>query len=403
MQQEERKIADWMKLPSVLQERFFKHAEEEATKCKLRLQERGKKLATLRPHLRVSKVPKDDSWKELCVAVIDGSNSPSTSERLGIRYGVCVAGYMIFKGKEQLEEGYVSDGFSQEQIGSQDVAQKILAMLRLKLEREVALECLEKKNVDLIIIDGSFFGFRAEAHMINDESLGILNYNSGKDLTIDIRDKTWRLLRSGKALGIIKRTRTSAIDGWLLRRYSDEEYCLLSNDKHIMSSILEPGEWFSYESLLGSPEAFNYFASMRNAYKFLAMQGKAKDIEAVYDAAKRRTQYSIKKNLDWGVPSPVLETSRYYIRCCSASPFEFEVRTGVDVSPILSYFINFHNPATGLPWSLDLIDSSVSLPRGFTKEFVEEIEAQLIRDRGIGDKSMLREYFSYLNPQKEED
>jgi len=54
---------------------------------------------------------------------------------------------------------------------------------------------------------------------------------------------------------------------------------------------------------------------------------------------------------------------------------------------------------TGLPFPIDLIDENVLLPRGFTKEFVEEVEALLIQDKAL-DKVDLSNYFSYLNPQK---
>ena len=57
--------------------------------------------------------------------------------------------------------------------------------------------------------------------------------------------------------------------------------------------------------------------------------------------------------------------------------------------------------ATGLPLLLDLIDQDVGIPRGFTREFVEEIEATLARDPDL-DKFELETRFSSLNPQKQE-
>ena len=73
----------------------------------------------------------------------------------------------------------------------------------------------------------------------------------------------------------------------------------------------------------------------------------------------------------------------------------------MDVKTILSYFQASHNPATGLPFPMDLIDQNVSLPTEFTKEFVEEVEALLIRDSEI-EKYDLSNYFQSINPQKEE-
>lgn len=65
---------------------------------------------------------------------------------------------------------------------------------------------------------------------------------------------------------------------------------------------------------------------------------------------------------------------------------------------MLAYFQANPNPVTGLPFPIDLIDQNVSLPRGFTKEFVE---ALLIRDREL-DGFDLSNYFMYINPQMEE-
>ncbi len=65
-------------------------------------------------------------------------------------------------------------------------------------------------------------------------------------------------------------------------------------------------------------------------------------------------------------------------------------------------FMAHHNPATGLPWPLDLVDMNARLPHGFNKEFVEEIEAILIRDATV-PKDALLDYFTHLNPQKEEE
>jgi hypothetical protein len=84
-----------------------------------------------------------------------------------------------------------------------------------------------------------------------------------------------------------------------------------------------------------------------------------------------------------------------------APPFCVEVRTGTDVSETLPYFAAVHSPATGLPLPLDMVDQNVGLPAGFTREFVEEIEANLIKDPEL-DKFDLQTHFAHLNPQKEE-
>jgi poly(3-hydroxyalkanoate) synthetase len=78
-----------------------------------------------------------------------------------------------------------------------------------------------------------------------------------------------------------------------------------------------------------------------------------------------------------------------------------EVKAGTDVSKLLPYLMARHNSATGLPLPLDMIDQNVGLPRGFTREFVDEIEANLVRDSEL-DKFDLQNHFAHLNPQKAE-
>jgi len=400
---EERVVPDWMKLPVALQHQFFEQAEAEAQRCKRRLLERAEKLQLLKRHLKIEVAPKDDAWQKWRVGVVDGSNSPMTSERLGSRYGAYCAGYMIFQGRQQIEEGYRPGSFLQDQVGSQDVAQKLLTMLRVKLEREVALECLKHKEIDLLLIDGSFFGFRADASVINREVIDYGGYDQGKELTEDVRDLTLEILRSGKAVGVIKRTRSNAIDGWLISKYGNLTYCLNCNDKYILSSVLPPRHWFAYEWLFGNPLHFNYYIHFRTLSRRHALEEGRVNVQKLYQSAVERTNTSILQNLGCD-HAKILCTARHFVRCSSiASPFEFEAHINTDVKPMLPYFLDFHNPATGLPWPIDLIDSNASLPRGFTKEFVEEIEARLIRDPELSDKAALLEYFSYLNPQKEED
>ncbi len=392
-----------MKLPSTLQHQFFAHAEREAERCKERLAARSLRLQELKKEIRLERIPEDDSWRSWRVAVIDGSNSPSTSERLGIRYGAFCAGYMIFEGEKRVEENYFSDSFSQDQTSSQDVAQKVLAMMRFRMERDIALQCLKEKDVDLILIDGSFFGFRADAYFIKGEVIDVTGFERGSNLTAEVTAKTLELLKSRKVVGVIKRTRVSALDGWVVWRYGDESRCVNSNDKHILASIMRPRDWFAYDFIFGSPVDFNYFSRMKAVYRYLVLQAKKKATpEDLLLAAKRDVRNHIKKSLGYAADA-ILRTARYYARCSNQAPFEFETPLNFEVKPLLAYFHTFHNPATGLPWPIDLIDEGASLPRGFTKEFVQEIEAELIRDPSIADKLALAEYFSYLNPQKEED
>lgn len=392
-----------MKLSPDLQHQFFKHAADEAIRCKAILEEKSKKIEGLRKYVKTESIPENDEWKDWRVAVIDGSNSPATSERLGSRYAAYCAGYLIFKGVQQVDEGYRSKSFHQDQTGSLNVAEKTLSMLRFNLEREMTLECLEDKDVDLVLIDGSFFGFRADAHLINDEIVTVEDFGRGKDITSSVAEKTLRILKSGRTVGIIKRTRQNALDGWLLRKYGHDDLCVDSNDKHILSTILPRGHWFAYEWLFQRPEIFAYYSRLRDIHRYVTYRKKAKQsMDDVWDVTKRNVHRSIKKSLDYGAEI-ILQTARYYAKCSQGAPFEFEARANMDIKPVVSYFLDFHNPATGLPWPIDLVDFAASLPKGFTREFVEEVEALLIKDSDVQDKIGLQTYFSYLNPQKPED
>lgn len=347
-------------------------------------------------------IPESKDWLKWRVAVVDGSNSPTTSERLGIRVGTYCASYIIFEGRQQVDEGYLSRCYTTEQSEEFGDPQLILELLRLNLERELAYKCLKEKDVDWVILDGSFFGFRANAYRVKKEILGADGYRFGKELISNIRDKTLELMDSKKAVGIIKRSRSSAIDGWLLYKYGDPDKCVDANDKHILTALLPTGYYFSYEWLFERPEAHNFYAQMKSLYDYAYSSKKRfRSMEHLYDRAKWNVTHTIYKSLEYAVER-IAGTSRHFIRCSQPPPFEFEVKVGTDIEPILSYFKAFHNPATGLPWPLDLVDLNTTLPKSFNKEFVEEIEALLIGDPTT-QKDFLLDYFTHLNPQKEED
>lgn len=304
---------------------------------------------------------------------------------------------MIFEDEELVDEGYRSGKLSQDQVGDPELTKQTLDILCTKLEREIAYYCLQKEDVDLLLIDGSFFGFRAGLRGIRKEEIGLDGFKTVGDLADYTTNLSIKLMRSGKVAAIIKRVRTTAFDGWLIYRHGNEEQCIRRNDRAILASLMPQNYWFAYEWLLGSPEAFNYLTWLRTDYRRLP----GRSMDSILRHCKRTIDYGIERDLNC-VASDILQTSRYYVRCVnSAPPFCFETHRDVDVKPLLAYFQANHNPVTGLPFPIDLIDQNVSLPRGFTKEFVEEVEALLIRDREL-DRLDLSNYFMYINPQKEE-
>ncbi|MEM1994523.1 MAG: hypothetical protein QXW32_03485 [Nitrososphaerales archaeon] len=81
------KESSWFKLPPPLQHQFFKLAEEEARRCKARMQRMQQKIRSLSSVVKGKPILDSDEWLNWRVLVVDGSNSPTTSERLGIRVG----------------------------------------------------------------------------------------------------------------------------------------------------------------------------------------------------------------------------------------------------------------------------------------------------------------------------
>ena len=388
----------WSRLPVDLQHQFFALAEEESKKCKEKLLEQVERLRAFIRFLRFEEVLEDDCWRGWRIACVDGSYSPATSERMGARYGACCAGYLIFEGDRLVDEGYASDKISQEQVGDPDVTSQILMLLSTKLEREWALHCLEKEKVDLLLVDGAFFGFRAKLSQIRNESIDIAGFKRVGKLADYIRDLSIEIMDSGKAVGIVKRVRTNAFDGWLIEKAGDKHQCLERNDRAVLASIMPKGHWFAYEWLFGDPTKYNFYTTLRTAYEKFHVKG---GMPLVLEKTEELIESDVDRSLKCSAEK-ILRTSRYYIRCSdSAPPFCFETLVGVDVRPILAYFQANHNPATGLPFPLDLVDENVALPEGFTKEFVEEVEALLIRDSDL-DKYDLSNHFLSINPQKEE-
>ena len=399
MKLEESEFSDWVKIPAKMQSHFFELAEKQAKKVKAKLLRDKEKLSALSKVLAFSSITDNDEWKDWRIAVVDGSDSPVMSERIGGRFGTYGATYHIFQGLELAEEEYYSGDYSEYQIGNPDASMKMLTLLTAKLERETAIDCLSK-DVDLIIIDGSFFGFRPNCRILHRHQFTDGLFRTGLELVRYVRDLSVKLLESGKAVGIIKRVQSSALDGWSIFRNGDDKLLLNWNDKEILSSLLREGEFFSYETAFEDPIAFNYYTRLAVAYSLYALN-LDRSMDSILKAVKGDVHRNIKKDLDCE-PELILRTARHYVRCAYPAPaFCVETPLGFDLAPVLALFKASCNKATGLPIQLDLTDQDVTIPAGFTREFVEEIEARLAKDPEL-DKYELENHFGSLNPQKQE-
>jgi hypothetical protein len=389
---------DWVKIPSAMQYQFFELAEKEAKRTKTRLIEDRKKLHDLRKHLQFQKIPEDDSWKDWRIGVVDGSDSPVMSERIGGRFGTYGATYHIFQGLELVEEEYFSGSMVDFQTGGSDISQKLLSVYTAGLERDVALLCL-KQDVDLLMIDGSFFGFRPRCRLIHHHPISSEEFNDGVELVKHVRDASTELLKCGKAVGIIKRIQTASFDGWSIYREGNSNSTLQRNDKDILTSLLKADEWFSYETTYGDPILYSIFSRLAAAYNLYARTGRT--IETILKFCKNDVYKNIERDL-LCEPEEILRTSRYFVRCrYPAPPFCFETPLHYKLDPLLSFFNATCNEATGLPMFLDLTDQDITIPAGLTREFLEEIEAHLIKETEL-DAYEVETHFASLNPQKEE-
>ena len=390
---------EWVKIPSQMQYQFFELAEGQAKHIRTKLLQDKEKLGKVGQLLEFEEIPENDEWKSWRIGVVDGSDSPVMSERMGGRFGTYGATYHIFQGLDLVEEAYFSGHFSDFQIGDPEVSKKLLSLLTANLERETALSCL-KKDVDILIIDGSFFGFRPRCRIVHNQEVPNSEYKNGAQLVKHIRDTSIKLVESKKVVGIIKRVQTSAIDGWLIYKNGDEKLRLNRNDKEILSSLIREGEWFSYTTAFGDPALFNYFTRLALAYRRYSID-RSRSLESIFDACKGDVDRNVRRDL-LCEPTRIFKTARHYVRCSyPAPPLCFETPINFNLESVLAFFNACCNRTTGLPMPLDLTDQDITIPVGFTREFVEEIEARLVKDPEL-DKYELENHFASLNPQKQE-
>jgi len=395
----EEQSTEWAKIPKRMQHQFFELAEKEALRTKIRLLKDKPKLLEVCRLLKFKDIPTSEEWKKWRVCVVDGSDSPVMSERVGGRFGAYGVTYHIYEGLELVEEDYYSGQIVDLQVGDSEASKKMLSLLATCLEREVALSCLEK-DIDLLLVDGSFFGFRPRCRIIHNRQVPEGGFKNGAELVKHVRDASIKLLESKKAVGIIKRVQAAAIDGWGIRKNGNNNSILNRNDKEILASLMKMNSWFSYEDVFRDPIVFNYFTRLALAYDRYASDS-SRSMDSIFKACMDDVDRNVRRDLLCD-PQKIFKTSRHFVRCTyPAAPFCFETPIDYELESLLAFFLAICNKATGLPLLLDLTDQDVTMPTGFTQEFVEEIEANLIKDRDL-DKYEIENHFASLNPQKQE-
>lgn len=429
---EEEKPSALSKLPGRLQLDFFEMADEAARQAAERMRRERERLRRLREVLKFRKIPEADFGK-LRIGAVDGSSSPTFSERLGYRIGVYTACYMVFEGEEIISDGddeSMEAGYMMaDQTGNILQTRKILSLLMTARERKLALKCLEKYDVDLILVDGAFYGFRtrcSEVKRCDLETMGVefsedVDYRTGWDLIRDVLEKTRQLVRSGRAVGVVKRLRTAAIDGWLLSREWRLEDTFNRNDRSILRSLMPPGRYFDYRDLLEEDWSYLHYNGLKTWYGEIMriaakknLSGRELRMEAMKHVDKKlRTQIRTDlcppniredeaKLCEEEVFREVVGVPRIHARLSPyAAPICLELGEDVDLNLALAYAMKSANEATGIPFPIDLVDDSISVDRMLAKEFADEIEARLLLNPQLTSEEV-EARLEPLNPQKEE-
>ncbi|MEM3786120.1 MAG: DNA double-strand break repair nuclease NurA [Nitrososphaeria archaeon] len=382
---------DWLKFPPDVQHQFFQCAEEEANKLAKTIEEFVAHVKEVKsiimPHIHPLKLH-DKTYN---VAAVDSSRSANLSERLGVRYGVFATGLIFLKGIEKRGELYRVGTFKRKQAFSQDKSKYFFSLLTTYLERKLALEALDK--CDLLILDGSFYSFLIPVERMKKSGLHGPEENKIVDETFKITEE---LRKSGKAIGVIKRSHTRAIGGYIAQKDKKTPFTT-TIDKHLLSTIMPENTYFNYQELLGE-KPVQYYTMLAS------LVTPESDIETVKAEALEKTYRPFeilgydKKILD--------DMRRVQVRAYNhMPPAEIEYPTSVSIEKLLKFLgqKNFFNEATNLPLCLDLVDNLVSVSQKFTGEFVSEVEGRVL-EKITGSKENIESvkiFFTLLNPQKE--
>lgn len=381
-------------LPRPLTEALFSSAAKEAERIKRKIASLENKFKSIKELIRPIEIKGIKYGK---VLVADGSMPKGASERIGSDFSIYSAGYMVFNKKEMIAEDYEGGSIS----GVENLKRLFILsrVLMAYTERKLALEAFIKYKPDVVLLDGPFFYFRGKCKLIHDIAFENELFKKGFDIVKETRDITLKLMNSGKAMCIIKRSALRAIDGWLLMN-KGEKNCVGVRDKYILAKLMPQKTFWSYNSILDKDPVI-YSIAYRLAQLRKTKESKKSPEELIKKAEDyRKKEYEKDLNVDF---NELPKTERYYVRYTSlAPPFEIEVVKGSNVEELIEYFTDFYNPATGLPYPIDLIDQNVRLPEGTTTAFTEEVEAMLVKDRSFLNKAIVSDYFNYLNPQKKE-
>jgi NurA domain len=390
--------SSWSDLPFDLQEEFYRLSESTAQDLAKHIQDIEREISAAWPQVEFAVKPiSENSRNELSIASVDGSRSPEPTKRLGGDFAVYSAGLLRLKGKNIIENRFGVGKADSVQAQKVELASLVSAKA-LAAEREVAVAAL--KDSDLVLVDGSFYGFSGEVTSVlrrrGESAQQLGEWSEAIRATLK---RTAELVDSGKCIGVIKRSHTRAISGWLSVRNGKTVLKGLT-DKYVLSRKLASSSHFDYSTLPGEESYLTYSMLAYNL-------GNGREKEPTHEALGRAAELATGRftkafERPFGVRVESSKLRRTQVRMYRvAPPCELEVPASVPaelVEDLLSPG-NF-SEATGLPHGIDMIDEYVGIPRAFTRDFVYEVEARIT---SLAPSSLdgVRGFFTGLNPQKE--
>ena len=382
---------EWIKLPHDLQAKFFQEAEREAERIIKRINDVQEELNKLRPLLEKNFRRLGKPREAEIVSAVDSSRSPVLSERLGIRYGVFATARLKIRGLERLGEEYEVGLFKRRQAFSRDKSKAFFSLLATYAERKMAVEALD--DSDLVLVDGSFYGFIYRA--LEMKKQGLYGDEERKVLEETFR-LTNKLVESGKALGVIKRSRSRIIGGWLVLKGEYSNPYTMTLDKLILAHLMPAGSLLNYGDLTGYRYPPLFYTALSRAASLTQRRERdllRETLDRVYQPFK-----------SFNLPTSSFDSlSRLQVKPFPyVPPCEIEYPRRISLSRVEEWLSqeNFFNETTGLPTAIDLVDNLVNIPSRFTEEFVAEVEARVIEKLRGKNIEMIQLFFEFLNPQK---
>lgn len=385
-------LPDWIKLPIDLQHGFFELAAREADELFDVIRRVNERLKKLKEAISRYICPFPEQSKRSIIAAVDSSRSPKLSERLGIRYGVYATGVVYLKGSERREK-FEPGVFRCRQALHKDSSKLLFDLITTQHERRIAKEAL--KECDILFIDGSFYSFVFPA--LDIKKSGRLERQE-KNIIEDIFNLTEELRESGRVLGVVKRSRSRILGGWMLLQIGNSDFINVL-DKHIFSLLLPEKSFFEYSSIVG-----NRHPSIYTKIAYLVSKRATPLEESIKNSLIKDAEKGIYSPFeDLGLSKDGFERMRRaQVRFCGGvPPCELEYPDIMNLRDVLSEEDLF-NEATNLPLALDLVDNLVNISSKFTEEFVSEIEGRIL-EKIAGDNDSIeaiKAFFSFLNPQK---